>query len=47
MPRVKNILNKIGTTTTIAMFYAPVIVFIYGYVVYDYMTNKPDESFAK
>ena len=34
MPRVKNILNKIGTTSAIIVYYAPVILFVYSYVLY-------------
>jgi hypothetical protein len=47
LSRIKNILNKVGTTSTIVMFYAPVIVYVYSYIIYDYMTSKPDDSFAK
>jgi len=47
LSRLKHILNKVGTTCTIVVCYAPVIVYVYSYIIYDYMTNKPDSSFAK
>ena len=47
MPRVKNIIKRVGETCTIVALYAPVIIFIYSYVVYDYMRAKPDSSLTK
>ena len=47
MPRVKNIIKRVGETCTIVALYAPVIIFIYSYVVYDYMRDNPDSSLTK
>ena len=47
MPRVKNIIKKVGTTSAIVMFYAPVILYVYSYVLYDGMRGTADNSLTK
>ena len=47
MPRIKNIIKKIGTTSVIVMFYAPVILYVYSYVLYDGMRGNADNSLTK
>ena len=34
MPRLKRVLNKVGSKVLILGYYAPVIVYIYTYVIY-------------
>ncbi len=34
MPRVKRVLNKVGSKLLILGYYAPVIVYVYSYVLY-------------
>lgn len=34
LPRVKRLLNKVGTKVLILGYYAPVIVYVYSYVLY-------------
>ena len=35
LPRVKRLLNKVGSKALILGYYAPVIVYIYSYVIYN------------
>ena len=35
MPRIKNIINKLGSKSIIVAAYTPVVLFIYVYVLYD------------
>ncbi len=46
-PRVKNIIKKVGITSTIVMFYAPVILYVYAYVLYDGVLGETDSSLTK
>jgi hypothetical protein len=46
-PRVKRIIKRVGETCTIIALYAPVIIFIYSYVLYDCMRDNPDSSLTK
>ena len=34
MPRVKTLLNKVGSKVLILAYYTPVIVYVYSYVLY-------------
>jgi hypothetical protein len=34
LPRAKTIVNKVGTKVLILAYYAPVIVYVYSYVLY-------------
>ena len=34
LPRVKRLLNKVGSKLLIMGYYAPVIVYVYSYVLY-------------
>ena len=47
LPRVKNIIKKVGTTSAIAAFYGPVILYVYAYVIIDGVLSNTDNSFAK
>jgi len=47
LPRVKNIIKKVGTTSAIAAFYGPVILYVYAYVLIDGVLSNADNSFAK
>ena len=46
-PRVKRIIKRVGETCTIIALYAPVIVYVYSYVIIDCMRDKPDSSLTK
>ena len=35
LPRAKRVLNKVVTKGTIMLYYAPVIVYVYSYVIYN------------
>ena len=39
-PRVKQIIKRVGETCTIIALYAPVIVYVYSYVIVDCICNK-------
>ena len=43
-PRVKRIIKRVGETCTIIAMYAPVVIFIYSYVLYDYMCDNTDSN---
>ena len=47
MPRVKQIIKRVGETSAMVVYYAPVVLFIYSYVLYDYMYNRTDNSLTK
>ena len=47
MPRVKNIIKRVGETCTIIACYSPIVLYLYGYIVYDYMTSNTDSSLTK
>ncbi len=47
MSRVKNIIKRVGETCTIAVCYAPVILYVYSYVIYDSMTGTVDSNMTK
>ena len=47
MSRLKNIIKKVGSTSAIIVYYAPVIAYVYSYVLYDYMTADIDSSLTK
>jgi len=47
LPRVKNIIKKVGTTSAIVVFYAPVILYVYTYVLYDGICNNSNRQCAK
>jgi hypothetical protein len=34
LPRVKRVLNKVGSKVLILGYYAPVILYVYSYVIY-------------
>jgi hypothetical protein len=35
LPRVKTLLNKVGSKVLIMAYFAPVIVYVYSYVIYN------------
>ena len=39
-PRVKQIIKRVGETCTIIALYAPVIVYVYSYVIVDCICNR-------
>ena len=43
-PRVKNIIKNVGVTSAIVMFYAPVILYVYAYVLYDGVLGNADSN---
>ena len=47
MPRLKKIIKKVGTTSLIAVYYAPVVLYVYAYVIYDGICNKNVNECAK
>ena len=47
MPRLKNIIKKVGSTSLIAVYYAPVVLYVYAYVIIDGICNKNVNECAK
>ena len=47
MPRVKNIIKRVGETCTIVVCYAPIVLYVYAYVLYDSMVGETDSSLTK
>ena len=47
MPRIKNIIKRVGETCTIVMCYAPIVLYVYSYVIVDSIRNKNVNSYAK
>lgn len=47
MPRVKNIIKRVGETCTIIACYSPVVLYLYGCIVYDYVSSRTDSSLTK
>ena len=47
LQRVKRLLNNVVTTGSIIMYYAPVIVYVYSYVLKDCICNKNVNDCAK
>ena len=46
-PRVKQIIKRVGETCTIVMCYAPIVLYVYSYVIVDSIRNKNVNSYAK
>ena len=44
MPRVKTIIKRVGETCTIAMCYAPIVLYVYSYVIVDCICNRNAKS---
>ena len=40
MPRVKTIIKRVGETCTIVMCYAPIVLYVYSYVIADCICNR-------
>jgi len=47
MPRLRTLLKRVGETCTIVMCYAPIVVYVYSYVLYDGICNKSVNDCAK
>ena len=47
MPRVKNIIKRVGETCTIIACYSPIVLYLYGYVMYDCICNRNAKSCDK
>ena len=47
MPRVRTLLKRVGETCTIVMCYAPIVLYVYSYVIVDSIRNKNVNSYAK
>lgn len=47
VPRVRRLLKKVGSKSLTVMYYAPVILYVYSYVIYNYMTQPSDNPFTK
>ena len=47
MPRVKNIIKRVGETCTIIACYSPIVLYLYGYVMYDCICNRYAKSYDK
>ena len=39
-PRVKQIIKRVGETCTIVMCYAPIVLYVYSYVIVDCVCNR-------
>jgi len=39
-PRLKQIIKRVGETCTIVMCYAPIVLYVYSYVIVDCICNK-------
>ena len=47
MRRLKNIIKKVGTTSTIVAFYSPVVLYVYAYVIIGGVIGTVDNTLAK
>ena len=47
LPRVKQLIKRVGETCTIVMCYAPIVLYVYAYVICDSMYNKTDSNMTK
>ena len=47
MPRVKTIIKRVGETCTIVMCYAPIVLYVYSYVIADCICNRNPNSCDK
>ena len=47
MPRVKTIIKRVGETCTIVMCYAPIVLYVYSYVIADCICNRNAKSYDK
>ena len=47
MPRVKTIIKRVGETCTIVMCYAPIVLYVYSYVIADCICNRNANSCDK
>jgi len=39
-PRLKTIIKRVGETCTIVMCYAPIVLYVYSYVIADCICNR-------
>ena len=46
-PRLKRIIKRVGETCTIIACYAPIILYVYSYVIVDSICNKNVNNCAK
>ena len=46
-PRVKRIIKRVGETCTIVMCYAPIVLYVYSYVIVDCVCNRNANSYDK
>ena len=44
MPRVRRLLKKVGSKSLTVMYYAPVIVYVYSYVLLDCIYSRTDSN---
>ena len=44
MPRVKTIIKRVGESCTIVMCYAPIVLYVYSYVIADCICNRNANS---
>ena len=47
LSRVKNIIKRVGETCTIVVCYAPVIAYVYSYVLFDSVIGRTDSNMTK
>lgn len=47
MPRLKQIIKRVGETCTIVVCFAPVIVYVYSHVIKNCICNKNANCSAK
>ena len=47
MPRVKTIIKRVGETCTIVMCYAPIVLYVYSYVIADCICNRNAKNYDK
>ena len=47
MPRVKTIIKRVGETCTIVMCNAPIVLYVYSYVIADCICNRNANSCDK
>ena len=44
MPRVRRLLKNLGSKSLTVMFYTPVILYVYSYVLLDCIYSRPDSN---
>ena len=47
LPRITNIIKRVGETCTIVMCYTPIVLYVYSYVLYDSIRYRTDNNMTE